>query len=276
MTFWQAIVYGILSGITEFVPVSLHGHQLMLKEVFGIDTPLPFLNILLRISFIAAIVVSNLSYFQKFFRTYLTASPSTRRKSHLLNRQMLWDIRLVRGGILPLVILSLLYLLFIKNNGGLLLVAVMLLINGILIYLPEHMAHGNKDSSKMSAMDSVILGASAAVAAVPGLSGIGIGLSYSTHRGADPTKAYHWLLLFGFVANIIFIILDLISIFVVGFDALTFGLFVGYLLASLICFVVALFTIYIMRTWILRYSYVPLAYYCWGAALLTFVVFLTA
>ena len=37
MTWWQAILLGLVQGLTEFLPVSSSGHLMIFKELFGVD-----------------------------------------------------------------------------------------------------------------------------------------------------------------------------------------------------------------------------------------------
>ncbi len=43
MTIWEAVVLGLVQGLTEFLPVSSSGHLTLLQAVFGIEEQSCFL-----------------------------------------------------------------------------------------------------------------------------------------------------------------------------------------------------------------------------------------
>lgn len=56
MTIIQAIISGIVQGLTEFLPVSSSGHLVILHRYFGLQEPQVFFNICLHIGTLGAII----------------------------------------------------------------------------------------------------------------------------------------------------------------------------------------------------------------------------
>ena len=59
MEWWQAILLGIVQGLTEFLPVSSSGHLMIFKELLGVDAE-GFLDFTVAVHFatvLATIVV---------------------------------------------------------------------------------------------------------------------------------------------------------------------------------------------------------------------------
>ena len=56
MSVWQAIILGLVQGLTEFLPVSSSGHLVLLQRLFGIDGGL-FLPIILHLGTLVAVCV---------------------------------------------------------------------------------------------------------------------------------------------------------------------------------------------------------------------------
>lgn len=57
MTIWLAMFYGILQGVTEFLPVSSSGHLVLFNKIFGTDCNFIFFSILLHFATLFAVIV---------------------------------------------------------------------------------------------------------------------------------------------------------------------------------------------------------------------------
>lgn len=275
MSILESMLYGFISGLTEFMPISSRGHQALFKEIFGIRGPVPILDILVRIAVLLAVIISSATYFRRFLQADSKSNRNGKKRSNR-EKTLINDFRLVKTGILPMIFVMLLHFIVKQIDVSLALVAIMFAINGIAVYIPEHLAHANKDSSNLSAFDSLVLGVASGLSVFPGVSGTGLSLSYAIGRGADTHKAYNWVLLFGVFSNIIFIVLEFIGMIIHGIGSVTFLTFIGYILAALFAFAAAMLSIYFMRRWILRNGCAAFGYYSWGAAMLSFILFLTA
>ena len=49
MTFFEAILLGILQGLTEFLPVSSSGHLVLAQQFLGLKEPLVFFDVMLHV-----------------------------------------------------------------------------------------------------------------------------------------------------------------------------------------------------------------------------------
>ena len=57
MTIWIAIFYGILQGITEFLPISSSGHLVLFNKIFGTSDDFVFFSVLLHFATLFAVVI---------------------------------------------------------------------------------------------------------------------------------------------------------------------------------------------------------------------------
>lgn len=68
MSFWEAVVLGIVQGATEFLPVSSSGHLVITQAVLGIDIPGVFFEVAVHVATLVSILmvyrtrVSTLAY----------------------------------------------------------------------------------------------------------------------------------------------------------------------------------------------------------------------
>lgn len=274
MNMWESLIYGLISGLTEFLPISSRGHQAVLKTLFGVTHAEPLRDILIRISFLLAIIISCGTYIEKLRRDQKSGRRA-RRVRHM-DSSTAYDLQLIKSAGMPMLIVMLFAGLAGSASGNLAFIALFFVINGLILYIPEHLAHSNKDASKMSALDGFLIGVCSALSIFPGISRIGCAMSCGIWRGADRQKVLNWVLILSIPAIVLWIAFDFISIFSVGIGYFTFHVFLGYLLSAVAAFLSACSGIYIMRFILQRSDISGFGYYCWGMAMLSFILYLTA
>ena len=57
MTIPAAIFYGILQGLTEFLPVSSSGHLVLFNKIFGTNCDFVFFSVLLHLATLLAVLI---------------------------------------------------------------------------------------------------------------------------------------------------------------------------------------------------------------------------
>lgn len=274
MNFLQSLFYGFLSGISECMPVSSNGHQALLRKLFGTRLWNPLLDLMVHIGILVAIFVSCRARLLGYARE-LSGNPRRRRRNPT-NIQRTYDLRfLFSAGIALLAVL-----LFHRATSDLeqnsLLLCLFFIINGTVLYVVDHMRHGNKDSSQMSGLDAVLTGLLGGLSIFPGISRLGMCLSASVARGADKSQAYSWALLLCIPALLFLILFDFIGLFTAAGFAFTFLGFVYAFVAALGAFTGGYLVILLMRLMIVNTGFSGYACYCWGVAMLTFILYLIA
>lgn len=67
MNVWQAVVLGIVQGLTEFLPVSSSGHLVLLQKWFGIDPEYSmFLTVMLHVGTLVPVCIVFLKTYSGF------------------------------------------------------------------------------------------------------------------------------------------------------------------------------------------------------------------
>ena len=275
MNILESIVYGLISGLSEFLPISSLGHQQLLKIFFGSTDPQPLRDIFVHLSFLIAVWVGCGTYIEKLRRELQQNTKTKIRRSQQRDRKSFYDVSLLKGASFIMIFGMIVLRMIFKEQRSLAGIAFLFLLNGIFIIIPEYMPQGNKDSRKMSGFDSFLLGFGSALSVLPGFSRVGIALSAAVARGADKVKAYSWILVLTVPMVLLLLVFDLVLIFQAGFGSVTFVAMLGYILSGLFSFVSSLAAIYLMRFLLVRSSISAFAYYSWGAALLSFLLYLS-
>lgn len=177
----QAIIYGIVQGLTEFLPVSSSGHLELVKAILG-DNTVPEESMLMTVVLHAATALSTLVIFRKEVAEIFTGLLKFSN-----NEETQFSLKIIIS-MVPATVVGLLFedeieALFTKN---VLLVGFMLLLTGVLLLLADRAKNTNK---KVSYGNSFIIGISQAIAIMPGISRSGATISTSVLLGIDRTRA---------------------------------------------------------------------------------------
>ena len=57
MSFWQALVLGLIQGLAEFLPVSSSGHLVLVREIMGISGDYLLFDMLLHVGTVMAVII---------------------------------------------------------------------------------------------------------------------------------------------------------------------------------------------------------------------------
>ena len=272
MNLFQSLIYGLVAGLAEFLPISSQAHQQILLYLFGVDVIDPARSLFVHIGILFALFAGIRPYMDQIRREQALARRRGRDRSNL---RTFADMRLVRNAVLPMIVGILLVSYIFTSDTSLITVSLFLVINGIVLYLPDRMIRGNKDARSMSRLDSYLLAFSGACSALPGISLIGAVTSVSIARGADRQKALNWAFLLSIAALITLSCLDLFQIFGSIASIHLFSGFVGYLISGVCACLSAYAGIVLIKQFTVRNSNAVFAYYCWGTALFTFLIYLT-
>lgn len=271
MNWIQSILYGFTMGFSEFIPVSSSAQSQILQLLFGVSNHDPVRDVLVHIFSLLAFLIA----WKNPLEMFLYHAQVTRHRSGKRNRNFRdnTDARLVRGCTLPML-LAMFLIMYFSTDATLMSTALILIVNGIIIFLPERMLQGNKSSGGMSVLDSWVIGIASALSVIPGFSRMGLGISVAQMRGAGRKHALNWIYMLSVPALVLLICADIAG--------LTFGAqkivlstgFLGYLLITVSSFAGSYLAVYFMRNIILNRGLNTFAYYSWGAALFIFILYL--
>lgn len=274
MSVIENILYGFISGLTEFLPVSGSGHQALLHHMFGVDARLSLQDLLVHIGILLSAFVACRDNIAQLRWEQTTATTVRRNRSRRMDTQSHYELRLLKSTLFPMLLATIVFKLLQKSENDLSSIMWLFIVNGVILLIAEHMRQGNRDAKTMTGFDGILIGITTAASALPGLSGTGITLSYTTARGTDIHKATNWVILLLIPAMLFAICADVIFIFVNGFGAISFLMVLWNILAGICAFVGSFIGISVLRLLVSNTSVFQFSYYSFGLALLSFMLYL--
>ncbi len=273
MNWFEGFVYGLVSGLTELLPVSSQAHQQILLFLFGAETSAPISNLVVHIAMAFALYFGTRPYVGRLMRER-KAIARRKRRGGAGDFRIVYDLRLIRGAIFPLLIFML-ALIFTRNwVNNLLIVAGFSVVNGIIIYAAERFPHGNKDSRHVSLLDAIVYGFFGALSVFPGISRVGASQTYATMRGVDRQQSMNWVMVLSMPALLLLCIFDIVAIVTVGRTVAGFSIIFGYITAGVGAFAGMYLSVILLRKAVNRLNMAAFAYYSWGTALFLLVLYL--
>lgn len=181
MDLLEAIIIGIIQGLTEFLPVSSSGHIELAKAIFG-DDNMPSEGMLFTIVLHAATALSTVVIFRKDLLEIFKGVCQFRWNQHW-KFVIAIGISMIPAGIVGLLFEKELEAFFYKN---ILLVGLMLLVTGVILFLADK---AKKTEKKINWITAAIIGVAQAIAIMPGISRSGATIGTSVLLGIDRTRA---------------------------------------------------------------------------------------
>ncbi len=181
MTWFEALILGIIQGLTEFLPISSSGHLELGKFLMG-GSEIPEESLLFTVIVHGATALSTMVVFRKDISEIITGLFKFDN-----NDEFKFSVKIVIS-MLPAVLVGLAFEDFIENlfSGNIVLVSAMLILTGLLLFLADKARNTEKSVSYLHAF---IIGISQAIAILPGISRSGATISTSVLLGIDRSKA---------------------------------------------------------------------------------------
>ena len=181
MNYLEAIILGIIQGLTEFLPVSSSGHLELMKAILG-DKSLPEESLTFTVVLHFATALSTLVIFRKeVFEIFKGLF------QFKWNEELQFSLKIILS-MLPAVFIGLYFEEELESffGGQILLVGFMLIITALLLLFADRAKNTSKNISFFNAF---VVGVSQALAILPGISRSGATISTSVLLGVDRTKA---------------------------------------------------------------------------------------
>lgn len=273
LSFFQSLLFGFLSGLTDILPVSAQAHKTLLLTLFGTQSEPAVLRLAIHLAVLAALYISCRDQFHRISSQRKLARVPKRRRKRPLDIQVLMDYRLLQMMVVPVVVGYLFYQKAAALNSSLNWVALLALVNALILFLPNLMPSGNKDSRSLSPLEGLIMGVGGAVGVLPGISSMGGMLSAASVCGAEKKFAVNLALMVQMAATAVLTVFDVVAL-ISGIGTLTVSVFLGYLAAAAAAFVGVRMGVNVMRKLSERTGFNMFAFYSLAVASLTFIFYL--
>ncbi|MGH8916270.1 MAG: undecaprenyl-diphosphate phosphatase [Acidimicrobiia bacterium] len=254
-----AAIWGLIQGLTEFLPVSSSGHLVIIPAFlnhFGLDVEPPSLAVtaVLHLGTLLAVLV----YFREdVLKVFRFRTEPEGRKIALM----------VAIGTIPALIGLPLAGDINRFQTSVVNVGWALMATGLILCIGQLLATGDRRLTSIKIPDAIVIGIAQAVALIPGISRSGTTISMGDSQRFEPTEAARFSFLLGIPAIAGGGLLELLMIS--DTSELSPELLIGMAVAA----ITGYFAIAVLLKILGRIGLIPFAFYCLAVGLATVLVF---
>ncbi|MGB7859790.1 MAG: undecaprenyl-diphosphate phosphatase, partial [Acidimicrobiia bacterium] len=254
-----AILWGLVQGLTEFLPISSSGHLVIIPaylDRLGWDIAPPSLAVsaVLHLGTLAAVLV----YFRSDVMKVLRFRSDAEGRTIAL---------LVAIGTIPAIVGLPLKDTLDAFQGTVSNVGWTLMLTGVILAIGQRLASGMRQLGDGRIADAIVIGIAQAFALIPGISRSGITIAAGSGRGFEPTQAARFSFLLGIPAIAAAGLSQLPDLI----DSGEFG--IDLMVAMVVAGLAGYFAIAWLLSALRRVGLGPFAIYCLAIGLLTVIVF---
>ncbi len=239
MTIWQAIVLGLVQGVTEFLPISSSGFLVLIPELLGWELQSVYFDGIVHLATLFAIVVALWPEIKEVIQR---------------QTQVMWWLGL---GTVPVLVAGyVIQEVWDISFRSLEIVAWSFVVWGIVLFLADRFSMQKRDGiARVGWQRALAIGLAQAIALIPGTSRSGITITAGLFSGLSRQTATT----FSFLMSIpIIVIAGLLSL-KEAIDAPQTIRLLPVLIGGVTAFISALLTVRWLRAWLGKRTYQPLA-----------------
>ena len=268
LDFLQAVVLGLIQGLTEFLPISSSAHLRILPEWFGWGDPGAAFTAVIQIGTELAVLLYFRHDIWRIGTTWVKSLFQPEFRGHI-DARMGWYVII---GSVPIVVLGVLLKDVIEEDfRNLWIIATTLIVMGLVLGVADRTAKQDRDLKQVGMKHAVLLGLAQALALIPGVSRSGATISMGLFLGLKREAATRFAFLLAIPAVVgagVFELKDIPN----GDNNYGWG---PTLVATIVSFLVG----YAAIAWLLKYvsthTYTPFVIYRVALGLLTLVLLWT-
>lgn len=265
MTLFAIAILALVQGITEFLPISSHGHLIITRSLLGLSEPGLTISIAVHVGTLGAVVI----YFWRDVWLMVIGIGQLARGGNGAGRRL---VTLVAAATLPVLAAGYLVMAYLGEDLNTLAVIGWATLGfGLLLYLSDRIGMTVRRVEHMGLAQALIIGLFQVLALIPGTSRSGITMTAARFLGFERTEAARFSLLLSIPAILGAGTLAGIDLYQSGDSELQ----AAALFAAAMAFVAALAAIAVMMAWLRRATFTPFVLYriALGGGLLIWVYF---
>lgn len=263
----------LISGFSEFLCISGSAHQFLYTKITGIDHPDSVWVLAIHCGWLGALLVSCGRRLKELRYERRLTTASKRRRSKHPDPSAVMDMRIINTAAVP-VLMGVLFSGYIPEwTAKLGWISLFLLFNAVILFLPSLFSSGNKDSLSYTMLDGFLMGLSAVLGMLPGISRLGCMYSVGRLRGADKKYSLELSLLSLIPVTLGMLCTDIYAVVLEGVGMTGF-LFFGCIISAIASFAGAYLAIRLLRYLCDRTNAMGFAYYSCGLAVFQFLLYL--
>ena len=174
MTYFQAIILGIVQGLSEFLPISSSGHLALLQHFFGIQSDnVMMFTVMLHVGTLVSVFIMYWSDIWALIKEFflMIADLCTGKGLRLKERPVRKLGLMIIWATIPTAIMGLLFNDFFESlNSKLWAIAIGWIITGFMLYFSEKISRNRNGIEEMRFRDGFLIGVLQGIAICPGIS----------------------------------------------------------------------------------------------------------
>ncbi|MCP4308352.1 MAG: undecaprenyl-diphosphate phosphatase [bacterium] len=182
----EAAFWGLIQGLTEFLPISSSGHLVLVPALLGQEPPDLATSAMLHMGTLLAVLI----YFRREVVEVVTFTDKGRRLLLLLL------VGTIPAAVLGLTFESQVEWLNERPRG----IAIALFLTGVVLFATRWIQRGTRTAEEATFKDTIIIGLGQALALIPGVSRSGSTISTGLLRGFTDDEAARYSFLLGIPA----------------------------------------------------------------------------
>ena len=276
MSIIQAIILGIVQGITEFLPVSSSGHLAIIQNIFHIQTDGGlFFDVMLHLGTLVAIfvvyrkdilrmIIYNLKSYIQNQRSY-----SALRYRKIVKNNYRKFVVLVLVSTIPTGIIGYIGKGMVEKASATLIVpGICLILTSILLVVSEKTPNGKKIPKDISYGSGFLIGAAQGCATLPGLSRSGTTIAACLMSGYDRRFAVRYSFIMSIPAILGAAVLEIKDL---GSETITGGIVLNGLIGAIVAGCVGYVCIKTMLTVVRKKKFMGFAIYCFAVGVIAII-----